>query len=203
MSADPADALRGLYELLEAAGALKTTLRSGHTMADRRESVADHSWRLALMAAALAPLEPGLDVVTVLRLCLLHDLGEIAEGDVPATLQAAAPDRKARERRGFADLLRPAPAALREAWLELFDDYDQGRTPEARFVRALDKVETLMQHAQGPNPPDFDYAFNLAYGRAATDAVPIVAALRRLADARTRRRLDNAEGGGGRDRGRA
>jgi putative hydrolase of HD superfamily len=194
MTDAPADDLAGLYDFLAAAGALKTTLRSGHTASGRRESVADHSWRLALMAAALAPREPGLDVPTVLKLCLIHDLGEVKEGDVPATAQATAPDRKVRERRDFADLLRPAPAALREEWLRLFDDYDGGRTAEARFVKALDKVETLMQHAQGPNPPDFDYAFNLAYGRAATDAVAAVAALRRLADARTRARMDHQEG---------
>ncbi|NBB70723.1 MAG: HD domain-containing protein, partial [Alphaproteobacteria bacterium] len=95
-------------------------------------------------------------------------------------------------RRDLATLAAPAPGALREELLRLYDDYAAARTPEARFVKALDKLETLVTHAQGANPADFDYAFNLDYGRAATDAVPLVAALRRLADGRTRARADDA-----------
>ena len=175
----------GLYRFFEAAGALKDTLRSGHTPEGRAESVAEHSWRLALMAVVLAPHEPELDALEVVKLCLVHDLGEALEGDVPAVAQHAASDRTARERRDLATLAAPAPAALQAELLRLYDDYAGARTEEARFVKALDKLETLITHAQGANPADFDYAFNLDYGRVATDAVPLVEAFRRLADART------------------
>jgi putative hydrolase of HD superfamily len=185
------DELEGLYRFVEAAAALKDTLRSARTPAGRTESVAEHSWRLALMAALLAPRAPELDALEVVKLCLVHDLGEAIAGDVPAIVQGGEPDRTARERRDLATLAEPAPPAVRVELLRLYDDYAGARTAEAAFVKALDKLETLMTHAQGANPADFDYVFNLAYGREATDAVPLVAALRRLADRRTRARADN------------
>ena len=49
--------------------------------------------------------------------------------------------------------------------LALWDEYEAAATPEARAVKALDKMETILQHSQGDNPPDFDYGFNLTYGR--------------------------------------
>lgn len=186
------DGLDGLYRFVESAGALKDTLRSGWTAAGRAESVAEHSWRLALMAVALTPRQPELDALEVVKLCLVHDLGEAISGDVPAIAQAGDPERAARERRDLETLTAPAPADVRAELVRLYDDYTGARSPEARFVKALDKLETLITHAQGANPDEFDYAFNLAYGRGATDVVPLVAALRRLADARTRAR---AEGG--------
>ena len=48
--------------------------------------------------------------------------------------------------------------------LALWDEYEAAATPEARAVKALDKMETILQHSQGDNPPDFDYGFNLTYG---------------------------------------
>lgn len=187
MRVDAAD-IEGLYAFFEAVGPLKDTLRSAHTMAGRVESVAEHTWRLALMGALLGPREPDLDHLDVLKLCLIHDLGEIVEGDVPAPMQVDDPDRKERERRHFRDLVAPLPAAARDDMVRLFDDYADERTPEARFVKGIDKLETLITHAQGANPPGFDYAFNLGYGRAATDAFALVARLRELADVRTRAR---------------
>lgn len=63
------------------------------------------------------------------------------------------------------------------------------RTPEAKVVKALDKIETILQHTQGENPPGFDYAFNLEYGRRYTDALPFLAILRRTLDEETRKRM--------------
>jgi len=180
----------GVYRFVEAAGALKDTIRSARTVGGRAESVAEHSWRLALMALVLTPEQPELDALEVIKLCLVHDLGEALAGDVPAVAQGGERDRAARERRDLATLAAPAPGALRAELLRLYDDYAGARTPEARFVKALDKLETLVTHGQGANPADFDYAFNLDYGRDATDAVPLVAGLRRLADARTRARAE-------------
>jgi len=54
-------------------------------------------------------------------------------------------------------------------------------------VKALDKLETILQHTQGLNPADFDYEFNLGYGRRYTDATPFLAALREVLDDETRR----------------
>lgn len=73
--------------------------------------------------------------------------------------------------------------------LALWDEYDAAATPEAQAVKALDKLETMLQHNQGANPADFDYAFNLGYGRKHTGTTPLFSALRELVDADTRRRM--------------
>lgn len=96
---------------------------------------------------------------------------------------------RARERRDLLQLARSLDPAARERLLALWDEYEAAATPEARAVKALDKMETILQHSQGDNPPDFDYGFNLTYGRdyAQHDEVP--RALRTLVDEATARRM--------------
>lgn len=168
-----------------AAEALKDTLRSGHTRSGRPESTAEHSWRLCLMALALAEVLPGLDLARLIELLIVHDLGEAVSGDVPAPEQRS--DKTADERRDLITLLTPLPEPARARLLARWDEYNAAATPEARLAKGLDRLETVLQHTQGANPPDFDYVFNLAYGRAHTDAHPLVAALRARVDAETER----------------
>lgn len=181
MDAEEAAALR---VFLRGAGRLKDTPRSGFTAEGRRESVAEHSWRLALMTLALAE-RAGADPLRALKLALVHDLGEALGGDLPAPEQGPEDGRAARERADLAALLAPAPGALRAEVAALWEEYAAGRTAEARLVKALDKLETIMTHAEGANPPGFDYGFNLSYGLGATGAVPALAALRARLDAET------------------
>jgi putative hydrolase of HD superfamily len=72
--------------------------------------------------------------------------------------------------------------------LSLWDEYEAATSVEARLAKGLDKLETILQHTQGANPPDFDYAFNLAYGRQYTSADPLLAAIRARLDQETARR---------------
>ena len=67
----------------------------------------------------------------------------------------------------------------------LWDEYEAAASPEARLVKALDKLETILQHNQGRNPPGFDYRFNLGYGRQYTGGHPLIVALRELLDQET------------------
>ena len=67
-------------------------------------------------------------------------------------------------------------------------------TPAAKVAKALDKLETLMQHNQGANPPDFDYEFNIGYARKYTDAVPLIAEIRKSIDEETRQNALRAQG---------
>jgi putative hydrolase of HD superfamily len=91
-------------------------------------------------------------------------------------------------------LLEPLPAASRQEIAELWDEYEDARTPEARLAKALDKLETIMQHTQGKNPPAFDYRFNLGYGREHTAGEPLIEAVRAVLDAETERLASQAEG---------
>ena len=73
----------------------------------------------------------------------------------------------------------------------MYDEYDAAQTPEAVLVKGLDKLETILQHTQGANAPDFDYGFNLPYGRERTDAHPLLAQIRAMIDEQT---VERSEG---------
>ena len=189
--------LLGVIDFLRAAEALKTATRSGWTSAGDRESVAEHTWRLCLMALVLHPSFPDVDFARLVKICIIHDLGEAIGGDVPAPEQARrAGSKSADERRDLLALLAPLPDNLREEITELWDEYETARTPEAKLAKALDKLETILQHTQGRNPADFDYRFNLSYGRQFTRDHPVLEALRALLDEETERRAREAEAEG-------
>lgn len=179
--------LHDRLEFLRQAEQLKDTVRSGFTTGGRTESVADHSWRLTLLVITFADLLPGIDLLKLLKICILHDLGEAVDGDIPAPSQAGMESKSDKERGDFQSLLQTLPEQIRSEFLSLWDDYEYVRTQEAAVAKALDKIETLLQHNQGSNPPEFDYAFNLDYGRKYTDAIPLMAQIRRIIDTDTSR----------------
>lgn len=178
--------LQGKLEFLREAEKLKDVLRTAHTSSGRNESTAEHSWRLCLMAITFEAELGDLDFVRVLKMCVIHDLGEALHGDVPATEQHACPNKSEQERRDLVILTRALDASTQDGILSLWDEYDNAASPEARAVKALDKLETLLQHNQGKNPEDFDYEFNLGYGRKYTDATALFKALRAMIDDETR-----------------
>jgi putative hydrolase of HD superfamily len=185
----PAD-LHGCLEFLRGAERLKSTLRSGHTSSGRPESTAEHTWRLCLMAMVFRTEFTALDFTKVLKLCVIHDLGEAISGDIPAVMQHSTPDKSANERADLLTLMQPLPTALQAEFLALWEDYEYATSPEARIVKGLDKLETVLQHNQGKNPPDFDYAFNLGYGQKYMDSHPLLRQVRDVLDADTQRHHD-------------
>ncbi|BCG24295.1 HD domain-containing protein [Pseudomonas tohonis] len=184
------DTIRARLDFLREAERLKDVLRSAHTSSGRVESTAEHSWRLCLMAITFADELAGLDLLRVLKMCVVHDLGEAIHGDIPAVEQGGHPDKGAQEREDLLTLTRTLDDGLRGEILALWDDYENAASPEALAVKALDKLETLLQHTQGANPEDFDYAFNLGYGRRYTSGEPLFAAIRAQLDEDTRRRME-------------
>jgi putative hydrolase of HD superfamily len=195
--------LGGILEFLRAAERLKVAKRSAYTSEGEPESVAEHSWRLCLMALVLRDEFPGVDLGKLMAMCVIHDLGEAIGGDVPAPEQAAllARDPTARkstqEREDLLTLLEPLPVDVRGEITALWDEYEGAKSPEARVAKALDKLETILQHTQGENPPAFDYRFNLGYGRAFTADHPVVVRLREILDRETARLVERSEGARG------
>ena len=191
--------LTGILDFLRAAERLKATPRSGYTSAGRPESVAEHTWRLCLMALVLAPEFPEVDFAKLVKICIVHDLGEAIGGDVPAPEQtrrlAADPgaSKADQERQDLLTLLEPLPATLRAEITGLWDEYEAAASPEARVAKALDKLETILQHTQGANPPDFDYRYNLEYGRRFTADHTVMVALREILDRETERRASEQD----------
>jgi putative hydrolase of HD superfamily len=190
------DELDGILTFLRAAERLKTVTRSGWTSAGEPESVAEHTWRLCLMAMLLYGDAPGVDLSRLLRMCLIHDLGEAVHGDVPAPAQRAGGGKAEQERADLVQLTASLPPALRQDIVELWDEYEAAESPEATLAKGLDKLETILQHTQGRNPADFDYAFNLEYGQRYTGADPLLAALRMRLDRETARRAHGREPAG-------
>jgi putative hydrolase of HD superfamily len=186
------DELEGVLTFLRAAERLKTVTRSGWTSSGEQESVAEHTWRLCLMAMLLYGDTPGVDLARLLKMCLIHDLGEAIRGDIPAPAQVAGAEKADQERSDLLELTASLPSLLQHEILELWDEYEAAESAEARLAKGLDKLETILQHNQGKNPADFDYAFNLAYGQRYTAADPVMAALRARLDEETARRAQDS-----------
>ena len=182
------DHLGGILDFLRAAEQLKVKTRSAYTSEGKPESVAEHSWRLCLMALVLRDEFREINLERLMAMCVVHDLGEAIRGDVPAPVQAdrlardPTAGKSAQEREDLVMLLEPLPESVRAQITALWDEYEGASTPEARVAKALDKLETILQHTEGANPPDFDYRFNLGYGRAFTSAHPVVVRLRAMLD---------------------
>ena len=191
--------ITGVLDFLRAAERLKSTTRTGYTSSGEQESVAEHTWRLCLMAVVLRPAFPDIDFAKLVKICIIHDLGEAIHGDVSAPEQARraalgiAGGKADQERRDLMQLLDPLPPARRDEIAGLWDEYEAAQSPEAKLAKALDKLETILQHTQGHNPADFDYRFNLTYGRQYTGDHPLLAAVRALLDEETERRARESE----------
>ena len=116
---------------------LKDVLRQGWVNAGvpTPESVAAHSWGMAVLALKLCPKE--LNLEHVLKLCLVHDLPEVVVGDL-------TPDD---DRTTKTEDERAAMEQLAPEWVALFDEYEGQSSPEAVFVRSLDKLDMALQAA--------------------------------------------------------
>lgn len=139
--------LRFIQEIDRLKGVLRQT-----TLIDesRRENSAEHSWHLAMMAISLGEYAPsGTDLNRVLTMVLLHDIVEIDAGDISvyATSAAIAQARRAEcaaAERIFAVLPEDQALLLRAAW----DEFEERRTAEARFARALDRLQPILINYQ-------------------------------------------------------
>lgn len=185
--------LAGILEFLRSAEQLKNVTRNSWTSEGHRESVAEHTWRLCLMSLVFENNFPDVDFAKLVKMCIIHDLGEAIGGDIPAIEQAGRPGKAAQERQDLLLLLRPLPEHLREEITDLWDEYEQAASPEAKLAKALDKLETILQHNQGKNPSDFDYRFNLEYGKRYTAEDPLIIAVRDILDRETELRARESE----------
>ena len=133
-----------LLVILHTAEKLKNTPRHSWTSAGRRESVAEHSFRLAIMAYFVKDEFPGLDMDRVIQMCLFHDFGEAFTGDIPAFEKKEADSE--RETGLINDWLSTLSSPYREELFSLFEEMEAQETAESRLYHAMDKIEALIQH---------------------------------------------------------
>jgi putative hydrolase of HD superfamily len=139
-----------LQFLLEA-DRLKGVLRQSRIIdGSRRENSAEHSWHLGLMSLVLAEYAPaGTDLSRVTAMVLVHDLVEIDAGDlfVYAGAQAQA-DQEEAERAAAGRLFGLLPGSQAAGFRALWDEFEERRTPEAKFARALDRLQPMLANYQ-------------------------------------------------------
>jgi putative hydrolases of HD superfamily len=179
------DTYNNIISFVKELGRLKDITRTAWTKEGRKESVAEHSWRLTMFAYALEDYFPDLDFNKVLRMCLIHDLGEAYEGDISATIAVNSEDKLKTEQEALLKLVEPLSEGIQNKLINLWREYNKCETKEAKLVKAIDKIETIIQHNQGANPPDFDYGFNLDYGKQYAQFHPIIKSIREMVDKET------------------
>ncbi|MFJ9392116.1 HD family hydrolase [Nocardioides sp. NPDC101246] len=138
--------LRAQLEFIAEADKLKTILRASPlAAADRRENDAEHSWHLALMVLLLAEYadEP-IDVGHAIKLVIIHDMIEIYAGDSPVFDPAAVVDQVEREVAAAERLFTMLPPDQAGEIRALWDEFEAAQTPEARFCKAMDRLEPML-----------------------------------------------------------
>ena len=126
--------------------ALKSLNRSGWQRVgiESPESVASHSWGMSALALRLCP--GNLDLSKVLSLCIIHDIPEIIVGDLTPHDDCS---NKAKDE-------HLAMKELAPQWLHLFEEYEEGQTEEAKFVKQIDKLDMALQATIYRNEQDID-----------------------------------------------
>lgn len=183
-----------LLEILSVAERLKCSTRHCDTSSGRRESVAEHSWRAALFAMLLTGQKEfaGVDLNRVIRMLLIHDLGEAFTGDIPTFEKT---DRDAsKEDSLFQDWISGFPAAQRSEFQGLLAEMQQLQTPEARLYKAIDKIEAVIQHNESDIASwlPLEYDLQLTYGEKEVRFSPFLRSLKDRIDEWTRKKIADA-----------
>ena len=146
-----------LLKALKIAERLKDATRHCYTSGGRRESVAEHSWRITLMAYWVSDEFPEADLEKLMKMCLIHDLGEAFTGDIPTFNKAEADEE--REETFLNEWVKSLPEPFADEMYELYQEMEERKTLEARIYKALDNLEALIQH----NESDIDTWIPLEY----------------------------------------
>jgi putative hydrolases of HD superfamily len=143
------DRLTRQLEFVAEAGRLKAVLRQTMlTDPARRENSAEHSWHLTVMALALAEYAPpGTDMARAIGMLAVHDVVEVDAGDLFVYAGAADQERQLAAERAAADrIFAMLPADQAAVFRGLWDEFEERSTPEARFARALDRLQPMLEN---------------------------------------------------------
>lgn len=150
---------REYLEILHVAERLKDTPRHCTTTKGRTESVAEHSWRISLMAFLLRHEFEDVDINKVVDMCLIHDLGECFTGDIPTFVKTDS-DREVEDSL-LDQWVKTLPEELSKDISALYKEMDAQETKEAKIYKSLDKLEALIQHNESPLNTWADNEFDL------------------------------------------
>jgi putative hydrolase of HD superfamily len=119
------------------------------------------------MALLCADEYPDLDMVKVLKMCLIHDFGEAVTGDIPSFYKTA--DHEETEARAVRELVSALPPHMAEEFRTLYDEMDALSTPEAKLFKALDNMEAVVSHNEASLETwiPLEFTENMVYGESA------------------------------------
>ncbi|MBQ4095990.1 MAG: HD domain-containing protein [Oscillospiraceae bacterium] len=135
---------RKLLEAVSVAERLKDATRHCYTRNGRHESVAEHSWMMTLIAFFIKDEFPDADMDKVIRMCIIHDLGEAFTGDIPTFEKTNANEKT--EETLLSDWVSTLPENQRVEMYSLYDEMKKRETIEAKIYKAIDSLEALIQH---------------------------------------------------------
>lgn len=172
---------------------LKCNTRHSWTSSGRQESVAEHSWRLAVMAMLCEDEYPDLDISKVIEMCLIHDFGEAITGDIPAFHKTA--EHEAEEDLVVKKLLSQLPSCYRDELISLFDEMNALQTPEAKLFKSLDNMEAVLSHNEAPLSTwiPSEFTLNLTYGEENVTWSPWTQELKREINQDSREKIARGE----------
>jgi putative hydrolases of HD superfamily len=144
------ETLRKVFNFLHQIENLKSTLRYPLTKSGRQESAADHSWRLSLMCFVVAKeLNLDIDVGHTLKIAIVHDIAESITGDIDyvkiVDKKISKEEKQNLEICAMKKIKATLPLKTSEEIYALWLEYEEAKTREAKFVKAMDKLETLTQ----------------------------------------------------------
>ncbi len=135
---------RELINTLLIAERLKDTTRHCYTAKGRHESVAEHCWMMTMMAFLMKNEFPEVDMDKVIRMCIIHDLGECFTGDIP-TFEKTDEDENI-EKAFLSKWVASLPETTSKEMKELYEEMEERKTPEAKVYKAIDSLEAVIQH---------------------------------------------------------
>lgn len=155
---------RTLIDTLAVAGRLKDTTRHCYTPGGRQESVAEHSWRITLMAYWISDEFPEANLEKLLKMCLIHDLGEAFTGDIPSFEKTEVNEE--REAELLFKWTKSFPEPFATEMMELYREMEERKTLEARIYKALDNMEALISHNESDIQTwlPLEYDLQMIYG---------------------------------------
>lgn len=182
-------------EILHRANKLKINTRHNWTIGDRKESVADHSYRIALMAMLLSQEDEfkDVDMNKVIRMCLIHDLGEAFTGDIPVFDKTD--EDVVKEDALFYEWVNSFPEGQRKEWNALLEEMSALQTNEAKTYKALDKLEALISHDEADIKTwlPLEYDLQLTYGNENVQFSPYLKKFKEAIDTETRKKIADSK----------
>lgn len=151
-------------ETLHTINKLKDTTRHCYTPGGRHESVAEHSWRMSMMAYLVSDEFPEADINKVIKMCLIHDIGEVFTGDIPTFYKTCSDEDK--EESLLTSWVKSLPEPYCSEFLSLYEEMKALETIEAKIYKAMDNLEAVIAHNESDISTwiEREYTLNRVYG---------------------------------------